>query len=188
MDGIVTIEIPVTTKAAAALADADRRAALGRYVSRMLCGAGARDLLAEAIAEANAEAQARRADRRRHRYRTRCLQRRTPRLIVVFDASSLVGAALRPGSVPETALLTAMDRGTLAVSREVVDEYRAVLCRPKFAQALSAERREAILELIEVVAQRVQPVERVTDCRDQKDNMYIAFILHWRPRPARRCW
>jgi predicted nucleic acid-binding protein len=59
-------------------------------------------------------------------------------LIVVFDASSLVGAALRPGSVPETALLTAVDRGTLAVSREVVDEYRAVLSRPKFAHALSA--------------------------------------------------
>jgi hypothetical protein len=96
-------------------------------------------------------------------------------LIVVFDASSLVGAALRPGSVPETALLTAVDRGTLAVSREVVDEYRAVLCRPKFAHALSAERREAIIELIEVVSQRVQPIERVTDCRDQKDNMYLAL-------------
>jgi hypothetical protein len=96
-------------------------------------------------------------------------------LIVVFDASSLVGAALRPGSVPETALLTAIDRGTLAVSREVVDEYRAVLRRPKFARALSAARREAILELIEVVARRVQPVERVTDCRDRKDNMYLAL-------------
>jgi uncharacterized protein len=95
-------------------------------------------------------------------------------LIVVFDAS-LVGAALRPGSVPETALLTAVDRGTLAVSRDVVDEYRAVLSRPKFALALSAERREAILELIEVVARRVQPIERVTDCRDQKDNMYLAL-------------
>jgi hypothetical protein len=58
MDGIVTIEIPVSTEAAAALADADRRAALGRYVSRMLCGAGARDLLAEVIAEAKAEVQA----------------------------------------------------------------------------------------------------------------------------------
>jgi hypothetical protein len=55
MDGMVTIEIPVST--AAALADADRRAALGRYVSRMLCGAGVRDLLAEAIAEAKAEAR-----------------------------------------------------------------------------------------------------------------------------------
>jgi hypothetical protein len=57
MDGMVTIEIPVSTEAAAALADADRRAALGRYVSRMLCGAGVRDLLAEAIAEAKAEAR-----------------------------------------------------------------------------------------------------------------------------------
>jgi hypothetical protein len=40
------------------LADEDRRAALGRYVSRMLHGAKARDLLAEAITEAKAEARA----------------------------------------------------------------------------------------------------------------------------------
>ncbi len=58
MDDVVTIEIPVSSEAAAELADADRRAALGRYVSRMLHGAKARDLLAEAIAEAKAEARA----------------------------------------------------------------------------------------------------------------------------------
>jgi putative PIN family toxin of toxin-antitoxin system len=94
-------------------------------------------------------------------------------LIVVFDTSSLVGAALRPGGVPEIVLLTVIERATLAVSREIVDEYRAVLSRPKFARVLSAERREAILELIEVMTRWVQPVERVTDCRDKKDNMYL---------------
>ena len=39
------------------MADAERRAALGRYVSRMLRGAKARDLLAEMIAEAKAKAR-----------------------------------------------------------------------------------------------------------------------------------
>lgn len=58
MDDMVTIEIQVSSEAAAALADAERRAALGRYVSRMLHGAKARDLLAEAIADAKAEARA----------------------------------------------------------------------------------------------------------------------------------
>jgi hypothetical protein len=58
MNDVVTIEIPVSPEAAAALADADRRVALGRYVSRMLHGAKARDLLAEAIAEAKADARA----------------------------------------------------------------------------------------------------------------------------------
>ena len=105
-------------------------------------------------------------------------------MIVAFDTSSLVGAALRPDSVPETALLTVTDRGALVVSREVVAEYRAVLCRPKFARALSAERRDAILELIEVTARRVQPTEEMTDCRDRKDNMYLG----WQPPPARTCW
>ena len=58
MNDAVIIEIPVSPEAAAALADADRRSALGRYISRMLQGAKARDLLAEAIAEAKAEARA----------------------------------------------------------------------------------------------------------------------------------
>jgi hypothetical protein len=58
MNELVTIEIPVSPEAGSALADADRRAALGRYVSRMLRGAKARDLLAEAIAETKAEARA----------------------------------------------------------------------------------------------------------------------------------
>ena len=61
------------------------------------------------------------------------------------------------------------------MSREVVAEYRAVLCRPKIARALSTERREAILELIEVTARRVQPTREITDCRDRKDNMYLAL-------------
>jgi hypothetical protein len=58
MNEMVTIEIPVSSEAASALADADRRAALGRYVSRMLHGAKARDLLTDAIAEAKAEPRA----------------------------------------------------------------------------------------------------------------------------------
>ena len=77
--------------------------------------------------------------------------------------------------MPGAALLTAIERGTLVISREVVAEYRAVLRRPKFAGALSAERREAILELIEVVARRVEPKEQVKDCRDPKDNKYLAL-------------
>lgn len=96
-------------------------------------------------------------------------------MIVVFDTSSLVGVALRPNSVPEIALLRVIDQGILVVSQQVVEEYRAVLRRPKFARALSTERREAVLELIEVVAQRAQPLEQVTDCRDRKDNMYLAL-------------
>jgi uncharacterized protein len=59
--------------------------------------------------------------------------------------------------------------------REVVAEYRAALSRPKFARALSAERREAILELIEIVARHVEPSEHITKCRDPKDNMYLAL-------------
>ena len=58
MNDAVTIEIPVSPEAAAALAEADRRAAVGRSISRMLQGAKARDLLAEAIDEAKAEARA----------------------------------------------------------------------------------------------------------------------------------
>jgi uncharacterized protein len=65
-------------------------------------------------------------------------------LIVVLDASTLVGAALKPDSVPEQALLRIVRDYQLIVSDEVAAEYRAVLERPKFARSLPLERRERI--------------------------------------------
>jgi uncharacterized protein len=46
---------------------------------------------------------------------------------VVFDASSLVGALLKQGSIPERALLLARTNDALCLSAAVLAEIREVL-------------------------------------------------------------
>lgn len=58
MDNSVDVTIPVEAEAAKALESPARREAIGRYLSRLLKGGCARDVLAEAIAEAKREARA----------------------------------------------------------------------------------------------------------------------------------
>ena len=59
MGDTVEVTIPVDADAARALKSRARRAAAGRYLSGLLKGGRARDLLAEAIGEAKEEAHTR---------------------------------------------------------------------------------------------------------------------------------
>ena len=96
---------------------------------------------------------------------------------MVFDASSIVGAALRPGGIPQRALLAARARGTIVLSSAVHDEIRDVLGRPKFAAVLAPDLRQEIQELLTAAALWVEPDARVMDCRDAKDNKYLELSL-----------
>jgi putative PIN family toxin of toxin-antitoxin system len=95
----------------------------------------------------------------------------------VFDASSLVGALLKAGSVPERALLLARSTGVLCLSDEVEREIEAVFSRAKFSRYLTPGRAGIILNLIVSGAFRVEPTTVVTDCRDAKDNKYLELAL-----------
>jgi putative PIN family toxin of toxin-antitoxin system len=102
-------------------------------------------------------------------------------LIVVFDASTFVSAALKAGSLPERALLRAVDEpNRLILSQEVEDEYREVIFRPKFDRFVSVERRQRILDIVIVAAERVEPNEAVRECRDPKDDKYLALAASGR--------
>jgi predicted nucleic acid-binding protein len=52
-----------------------------------------------------------------------------------------------------------------------------VLHRPRLALAISAGRRDRVLSLVRDAAVRFEPVVRVTDCRDAKDNIYLELAL-----------
>jgi putative PIN family toxin of toxin-antitoxin system len=96
-------------------------------------------------------------------------------VIVVFDASTFVSAALKANSLPQRTPLCAVSAANrLLLSREVEDEYRDVIFRPKFDRFVSVERRQRILDIVVVAAERVEPTETVRDCRDPKDNKYLA--------------
>ena len=98
-------------------------------------------------------------------------------MLAVLDASSVVGAALRPGGIPRRALLAVRARGSIALSSAVHDEIQDVLGRPKFAAVLTPDLRQEILELLTVAALWVEPAIQVTDCRDSKDNKYLELAL-----------
>ncbi len=50
-----------------------------------------------------------------------------------------------------------------------------MLARPKFHRALGHDRRREILEFLSAAAVWFEPQENVQDCRDRKDNVYLAL-------------
>jgi putative PIN family toxin of toxin-antitoxin system len=97
--------------------------------------------------------------------------------LIVFDASTIVGAALKVDGVPERALLRAEESDVLALSAAVDAEISEVLSRPKFARAVSPLRRERFLELLRSASIWFEPSVRVADCRDPKDDKYLELAL-----------
>lgn len=101
---------------------------------------------------------------------------RAASLIVVVDASTFVSAALKANSLPERALLRAVaPPNRLILSEAVADEYRDVIFRQKFDRFVSVERRQRILDAVLVAAERIEPTETVRECRDPKDDKYLAL-------------
>ena len=97
--------------------------------------------------------------------------------MIVFDASSIVSAALKADSNPERALLQAEEVDVFALSVAVDTEIAEVLNRPKFARAISRRRRDRFLRLLRDAAIWFDPAIRVTECRDPKDDKYLELAL-----------
>jgi putative PIN family toxin of toxin-antitoxin system len=93
-------------------------------------------------------------------------------LIVVLDASTFVSAALKANSLPERALLRAIDKPNrlILLQQEVEDEYREVIFHAKFDRFVSVEHRQRILNIMVFAAEEVEPSEVVRKCRDPKHN------------------
>jgi uncharacterized protein len=90
--------------------------------------------------------------------------------LIVFDASTIVSAALKADSIPERALLRAGEVDVFALSAAVDAEIADVLNRPKFARAIPAVRRHHLLEVLRSNAIWFAPALQVRDCRDPKDD------------------
>ena len=74
-----------------------------------------------------------------------------------------------PGNALRNALLT----DTLALSRPVEDELLDVLSRPRLTRFIDPQLREEVIGQLLRDAVRFVPTERVTDCRDAKNNKYL---------------
>jgi uncharacterized protein len=56
-------------------------------------------------------------------------------------------------------------------------EIRDVLRRPKFGKYISDASASRILDIIGAAALILEPIDRVTDCRDKKGNKYLELAL-----------
>ena len=75
---------------------------------------------------------------------------------VVFDTSTLIGAMLKPNSVPRHALLRAVDRCQICATDATLEELRTVLQRPKFERYLALAQRLNFLDLVMRYVRRVE--------------------------------
>ena len=66
---------------------------------------------------------------------------------IVFDTSTLVGAMLRPHSVPGLAFLAAMEQGDLSASPVTLEELGEVIVRPKFDADVDRGLRERLFDV-----------------------------------------
>jgi putative PIN family toxin of toxin-antitoxin system len=101
---------------------------------------------------------------------------------VVFDTSTLIGAILRPSSVPRQAFLLAVGHFDLLISLATLGELREVLHRAKFDRYTPLTERLAFLDLVvrhSIMWQIDLPSELAANnaCRDAKDAKFLALAL-----------
>src|ERR1700739_3312463 len=96
---------------------------------------------------------------------------------VVLDTRTLVSAALRVESVPSRGFLKALGSCEVCASEATLQELRAVLSWPKFDRYLDRTERAAFVELFETYATKFEVHESVDDCRDPKDNKFLALAI-----------
>ena len=104
----------------------------------------------------------------------------TPDLRVVFDTNVVISAMLLPLSIPRGALDRALREGRPLISAATTTEMDAVIHLPKFDKYLSEEERIEFLTTLVHEAELVNIVERVTDCRDTRDNKFLELAVSGR--------
>ena len=100
---------------------------------------------------------------------------------VVFDTSSLVGAALKRVSVPHQALLHALSLGDVCASAQTWLELEQVMQRDRFDAYLG---RQARVEFVTMLRQNMHffAVTKADEaalepsCRDARDNKFLALV------------
>lgn len=101
---------------------------------------------------------------------------------IVFDTSTLVGAALRVGSTPHRVLAAAFATAEVCVSESTLVELELVLGRAKFDRYQALSARMAFVALVRqhavCYAVRAEHQAQITPpCRDPKDNPFLALCV-----------
>ena len=95
---------------------------------------------------------------------------------VVVDTSVLVSGLIRPQGPPGDILRSLRDgRFTVCYSHETLMEVVEVLGRDFFRSKyhIQAEDIEILVSLIRLRGDAIVPTQKITDCRDPKDNKFL---------------
>ena len=96
---------------------------------------------------------------------------------VVVDTNVWISRLLLADSVSARAVDKALAQFELVVSEASVEELADVLAREKFDRYVSLQDREEFLRRLLQVTTMVSVLSEITDCRDPKDNRFLALAL-----------
>lgn len=98
-------------------------------------------------------------------------------LRVVIDANIVVSAMLSERSTTSQVVEFAIVETELLLSEEIEEELAEVLGRKKFDRYLPEETRFSFLMRFRSNAEFVPVTNRITECRDPKDNKYLELAV-----------
>lgn len=96
---------------------------------------------------------------------------------VVIDTNVWLSRLLINDSVSAKAVNKALLECEILVSEETLEELGDVLSREKFDRYVSLEDKEQFIRRLLQVTTIVPVLSEITDCRDPKDNKFLALAL-----------
>ena len=96
---------------------------------------------------------------------------------VVIDTNVWISRLLLADSAAARAVDNALTRFEVVVSEASVEELAGVLSRETFDRYVSLQDREEFLRRLLQVTTMVSVLSEITDCRDPKDNRFLALAL-----------
>ena len=96
---------------------------------------------------------------------------------VVLDTNVLISRLLSSQSIPAKAVDLALTQHEVVVSTATVEELADVLSRARWDRYVSVADREQFLRLFLKVATLTPVLSNVDECRDPKDNCFLALAL-----------
>jgi uncharacterized protein len=91
----------------------------------------------------------------------------------VLDTNVLISALAFPGSTPRRAFDLAIAQGPILASDETLLELHRTLRRPKLARYFSRAEQDAFLATFASEATLVEVTERISLCRDPRDDRFL---------------
>ena len=96
---------------------------------------------------------------------------------IILDTNTIVSGIIFKGDLLRRLVEFVVDEYEIVVSVETWDELSYVFQREKFDQHLPLGTRLTILAELAARVKEFQPTSVITECRDPKDNKFLALAL-----------